>query len=218
MMTGARAEPTLSTLDAPTRELVRLAAVISAGDEGQIRDALTSAAAGVPRIWIEELILQTYLFSGFPRALNAMREWRRIAGAPTKAPNEPAIEADGEHRARGEATCEQVYGSMYERLRVNIRALHPTLDRWMIAEGYGKVLSRPGLDLPRRELCIIAACAASAQGRQLHSHLHGAVNVGVRPRVVSDAIDALEPVLAPQLVASTRLLWERVRGKQREAR
>jgi alkylhydroperoxidase/carboxymuconolactone decarboxylase family protein YurZ len=60
-----------------------------------------------------------------------------------------------------------VYGGMYERLRANVRELHPSLDAWMIVEGYGKVLSRPGLDLARRELCIVSACAAAEQDRDV---------------------------------------------------
>jgi 4-carboxymuconolactone decarboxylase len=102
---------------------------------------------------------------------------------------------------------------MYDRLRVNIRGLHPMLDDWMIVEGYGKVLSRPGLDLPRRELCIVAACAASRQDRQLHSHLHGARNAGAADDVVGEAIEALSVVLAAPALAATRRLWERVRGR-----
>jgi 4-carboxymuconolactone decarboxylase len=102
---------------------------------------------------------------------------------------------------------------MYDRLRVNIRALHPDLDEWMIVEGYGKVLSRPGLDLARRELCIVAACAASRQDRQLHSHLHGAINVGVAPSALSEAIDALEGVVADDSLSSARLLWRRVQSQ-----
>jgi 4-carboxymuconolactone decarboxylase len=102
---------------------------------------------------------------------------------------------------------------MYDRLRVNILALHPELDDWMIVEGYGKVLSRPALDLPRRELCIVAACAASRQDRQLHSHLHGAVNVGVAPEVVSEAIDALEGILPAPGLTSAKLLWRRVENQ-----
>ena len=80
-------------------------------------------------------------------------------------------------------------------------------------EGYGKVLSRPGLDLPRRELCIVAACAAAGQDRQLHSHLHGALNAGVAPEAVSDAIEALAGVIPDQRLETARLLWARVRGK-----
>jgi 4-carboxymuconolactone decarboxylase len=200
-------QQSLATLDDATRRLVRLAAIIAMADELTIRAELGDAVAAVPAVWIEELILQSYLFCGFPRALNAMREWRRLTTDPV------AIETDGgedEWRRRGEITCRAVYGAMYDRLRVNIRALHPELDDWMIVEGYGKVLSRPGLDLPRRELCIVAACAASEQDRQLHSHLHGALNVGVAPNVVLDAIDALEGVLSEESLTSTRLLWRRV--------
>jgi 4-carboxymuconolactone decarboxylase len=102
---------------------------------------------------------------------------------------------------------------MYDKLRRNIDTLHPALDSWMIVEGYGKVLSRPGLDLPRRELCIVAACVASGQDRQLHSHLHGALNVGVAPAVVRDSLDALQPVVAANRLAAARLLLERVIGK-----
>jgi 4-carboxymuconolactone decarboxylase len=102
---------------------------------------------------------------------------------------------------------------MYDKLRHNIDTLHPALDSWMIVEGYGKVLSRPGLDLPRRELCIVAACVASGQDRQLHSHLHGALNVGASPRAVRDALDALAPVVPRAHIDSARLLFARVAGK-----
>jgi 4-carboxymuconolactone decarboxylase len=201
---------TLAALDHPTRELVRLAATLAIADEPAVRAALANAADVVPVLWIEELILQCYLFCGFPRALNAMREWRRISPEPV-APEEDGNE--GEWRQRGEVTCRRVYGAMYDRLRVNIRALHAELDDWMIVEGYGKVLSRPGLDLPRRELCIVAACAASRQDRQLHSHLHGALNVGVAPNALLEAIDALEGILPESVVESARLLARRVVGR-----
>jgi 4-carboxymuconolactone decarboxylase len=210
MTNSARREATLATLDEPTRRLVRLAAIIAVADEQTIRAALADAAAGVTSAWIEELILQSYLFCGFPRTLNAMREWRRLTG--NEAPQVAHGGSLEEWRRRGEATCERVYGAMYDRLRVNIRALHPELDDWMIVEGYGKVLSRQGLDLPRRELCIVAACAASRQDRQLHSHLHGALNVGVAPAVIGQSLDSLEGVLSKADLASAKLLWRRVGG------
>jgi 4-carboxymuconolactone decarboxylase len=210
MTTSARPAITLATLDEPTKRLVRLAATIAAGDELAIRAALADASGNVSTSWIEELILQSYLFCGFPRSLNAMREWRRLTGnEPLGLAEEASVD---EWRRRGEATCRRVYGAMYDRLRVNIRALHPELDEWMVVEGYGKVLSRSGLDLPRRELCIVAACAASRQDRQLHSHLHGAINVGVAPVVVTDALDALDGVISYDGLASARLLWRRMEG------
>lgn len=204
------ATATLIALDEPTRHLVRIAAVVAAGSESDVRNAL-AGAEGVPVIWIEELLLQTYLFAGFPRALNAFREWRRRVPAP---PDADVAEMDvAQWEARGRETCKAVYGRMYDKLRHNIDGLHPALDSWMIVEGYGKVLSRPGLDLPRRELCIVAACVASGQERQLHSHLHGALNVGVPVPVVRESLDALQGVVAEDRLNAARLLFERVIGK-----
>lgn len=204
----------LAELDAPTIALVRLAAAIAGGDEAAVRNAFVAAADRVPPAWTEELVLQSYLFSGFPRALNAAREWRRTTPATAPSADDAGdYDQAGEWRLRGEATCAAVYGEMYEKLRLNVRDLHPALDAWMVVEGYGKVLGRPGLDLARRELCIVAACAASMQDRQLHSHLHGALNVGVSPKVLRGAIDALAPELGPDRTRTVRLLLARVVGK-----
>jgi 4-carboxymuconolactone decarboxylase len=106
-----------------------------------------------------------------------------------------------------------VYGRFYEKLRRNIVALHPELDSWMIVEGYGKVLSRTALDLGRRELCIVAACVASGQDRQLHSHLHGSRNVGVGDDVIGAALDGLDGTVNPADLARAVALWAKVKGQ-----
>lgn len=201
------------TLDESTATLVQLAAVIAAGDDAAVRMALSSAVT-LPHPWVDELVLQTQLFSGFPRALNAAREWRRVAPLPAPETDE-ADEQDtlAFWQARGEATCAAVYGPMYERLRANVRQLHPALDAAMLVEGYGRILGRHGLDLPRRELCIVAACAVTGQDRQLHSHLHGALNVGVTPAVLTAMAGVLAPLLGADRTKSLELLLARVVGK-----
>jgi 4-carboxymuconolactone decarboxylase len=222
------------SLDGPTAALVRQSARITAGSEAEIRTGFAEcAAAKVSQRWQEELVLQSYLFAGFPRALNAAREWRRsqVLEGPLGQTGQTGQAAERrssqsfvqwphegyadvfDWRERGEETCETVYGAFYEKLRGNIRALSPALDEWMIVEGYGKVLSRPGLDLGRRELCIIAACAAGGQDRQLHSHLHGALNAGVSPEVVRATIGALDGVVSRETLSRALLLLARVVGK-----
>ena len=220
---------TLTTLDRATAALVRLSARITAGSEQEVREGFAEcAAAAVDPVWIEELVLQSYLFAGFPRALNAAREWGRgetVRGEGRGSGVKGRSEGEGrgeressyaevdEWRRRGEETCAIVYGEMYEKLRGNIRALHPELDEWMIVEGYGKVLSREGLDLARRELCIVAACVAARQDRQLHSHLHGARNTGVAASVVDATLVAIGDVVPEGALVTATLLWNRVRGK-----
>ena len=194
--------------------LVRTAALLAVGDDAAVRAALVAAAtARLDPVWVEEMILQSYLFAGFPRALNAMREWRRASGRPAPAHDVDATlaAADG-WTARGETTCATVYGPFYAKLRPNIAALHPALDAWMIVEGYGKVLARPALPLAVRELCVVAVCAASRQERQLHSHLHGALNAGASAAQVTAALDAVTDLVPPADRAHSARLWAHVQA------
>ncbi len=193
--------------------LVRLAAVLAGGSEGDVRLELHAVLDQVDPIWIEEVILQTYLFAGFPRALNAAREWRRISGRAAPTMDDEALHDPAALAQRGEETCAIVYGEFYDRLRVNIRGLHPALDQWMIVEGYGKVLGRPQLDLARRELCVVAACAVARQDRQLHSHLHGALNAGAHAAVVTAALELVAPMISDDDRRRYQGLWARVQGK-----
>ena len=203
--------PSSSALDAETVSLVRLSGLIAVGTEPQLRDARARAAAECRPEWVEEVVLQSYLFAGFPRALNAAREWRRISGRRAPATDEgEEFDKTPRWRIDGEKTCATVYGPFYERLRHNIRELHPALDAWMIVEGYGKVLSRPALDLKRRELCIVSACATARQDRQLHSHLYGAIHAGASPAEVAAALDAVADLLGADVSRQYRQLLARV--------
>ena len=205
---------TLRGIDESTRSLVQIAAAIAGADESTTRQVMERAVSIADNSKVEEVILQSYLFAGFPRTLNAARIWRTASG--TSAPPDDAearLSNASAWEERGQDTCRTVYGESYEMLRQNIRALHPALDTWMIADGYGKVLSRPGLDLKTRELCIVAACAASAQQRQLHSHLHGALNAGATPAEVRGALAAVDDLAGPDDAQRYRQLLVRVLGK-----
>jgi len=201
----------LSVLDHDTRSLVRLAAAIAGADESTTREVIEEAAGSVRPGLVDEVILQSYLFAGFPRTLNAARMWRTASGARAPLTDESASARHVEEWERnGEEMCAIVYGRSYEMLRRNVRELHPALDAWMITDGYGKVLSRPGLDLKRRELCIVAACAAAGQQRQLHSHLHGALNSGATPEEVSATIGAIADLVNTADIKQYQTLLARV--------
>jgi 4-carboxymuconolactone decarboxylase len=190
---------------------VRLAGAIAGSAGTALRRAIEDAVASVRPVWVEEVILQSYLFAGFPRTLNAMRDWRRLSGraAPADASVESWAEAS-EWTRRGEETCRAVYGSHYDKLRQNIQGLHPALDAWMITEGYGKVLSRGALDLLLRELCIVAACAVSGQERQLRSHLLGARNVGASAAQIDGTLDAVADLMTELDLLAAKNLWLRL--------
>jgi 4-carboxymuconolactone decarboxylase len=174
---------------------------------------MSEAIDEVDPVAVEEIILQSYLFAGFPRALNAARAWRAASGRPAPAEDVEVADLDL-WRARGEETCAVVYGDSYEKLRQNIRGLHPALDEWMIVDGYGKVLSRPGVDLRTRELCVVAACAVSGQQRQLHSHLRGALNAGASGGELSAVLDALTDLISRDDLVRYRQLLLKIAVKE----
>ncbi|HEY0970522.1 MAG TPA: carboxymuconolactone decarboxylase family protein [Gemmatimonadales bacterium] len=212
-MRDGRVAQGMIALDDATASLVAATSAIAACDEETMRKTLRAALDAAPAEWVEEVILQSYLFAGLPRALNAMRLWRAVSGRPAPESDVEAGSGPGEWTARGEETCARVYGPFYDRLRVNIAALHPAFDDWMIVEGYGKVLGRPALDLRRRELCVLAACAAAQQDRQLHSHLHGALHVGATPGEVEHALELALETAGPVLAADAPRRYRQLLGK-----
>jgi 4-carboxymuconolactone decarboxylase len=185
------------TLDAVTAAVIGFASATALGDERRLaarsRHALVVA---VPPVWMDELLLQSVLMVGYPRALVAAAVWRQVSGIRAPATDQSFAESGELWRQRGEETCGVVYGANYQRLRENVRALHPALDAWMITEGYGRVLSRPGLDLMRRELCTIAQIAVLGSPHQLHSHMRGALHAGATPGMVAAVLAIADPDLA----------------------
>lgn len=199
---------TLQTLDDATRALVALAAAIALGDEAAVEQhGRTCLALGAPETWLGELLLQSTLMVGWPRTLIAAAILRRIAGPLRSLEDGGNYEGAGEWQRRGETVCRTIYGAHYERLRANIRDLHPDLEVWMVTEGYGRTIGRPGLDLARRELAISAQVAVQGAARQLHSHLQGALHAGVAPAVLDEMLAEVRPMLGPHeqdVLATTR--------------
>lgn len=172
----------------------------------------SSGAVALSREAVREAILQTYLFDGYPTALEGMALLAALwPGAP--APVERGESSDGPRwRTRGEDLYERIYGSVGPRLQERARELSPELAEWMVVEGYGKVLSRPGLDLDVRELAIIAVLTAKRRPRQLHSHLRGALRIGVPRARLERLLDALACELGAPGVEEARALLARLAG------
>ncbi|MHB1330102.1 MAG: carboxymuconolactone decarboxylase family protein [Gemmatimonadales bacterium] len=204
----------MSALDQRTRAFVSLAAAVAVGNEAALRVRAEEAlAAGVPVVWGDELVLQSVLMVGYPRALVAAAVWRAVTGQP------PASEEAGEDFSqvaawakRGEQTCRTIYGANYDKLRLNVRALHPALDAWMVMEGYGRTLSRPGLDLAERELGVVAQVLVLGAERQLHSHLRGARHAGATDAMLDEVIELAGAQAPPEAYQKGQALWQRIRG------
>ncbi|HEU0299216.1 MAG TPA: carboxymuconolactone decarboxylase family protein [Longimicrobium sp.] len=190
--------------------LLRVAAALGTRHAAAIRAELEVAAHEADPRAVEEVLLQSHLFVGFPDALNALAVWRQVSGRPASP---PLAEDAAEWDARGERVCAAVYGANYDKLRENVRALHPDFEGWMLAGGYGRVIGRPGLELKTRELCIAALLAVWDVPRQLHSHLRGSLNSGATVEEVDAAVEIACGFLDGEEASAVRALWGEIRGK-----
>jgi alkylhydroperoxidase/carboxymuconolactone decarboxylase family protein YurZ len=217
-MTDRRAAPaTMSPrLDQPTLALVRVAMAVARGSEAAIRDRMRAArGAGVPALWMEELLLQSLLNVGYPLALAAFGIWRELAGAAPAEGGESLLHSEhGRWAKRGEERCAEVYGRTYHKLLLNLRALHPALESLVVVDAYGKILGRPGLDAARRELTTLAAITMLEAPRQLHAHLRGALNLGWAREDVDAVLALAEADLSPEQALKVWELWADVRGRK----
>ena len=193
--------------------LVDVSAAIAARDEEQLRRALTLARRFADAASVDEVLLQAHLFVGFPIVVEAFVRWRGIAPLATIADEDAGVQESW--ASRGTAVCRAVYGARYEQLRVNVNALHPSLERWMVEHGYGRVIGRSALDLATRELCIVALLAVWDAPRQLRSHLHGALNAGATRLEVEAALDVAWRYMRPGSFDRARAVWETMNGPDR---
>lgn len=202
--------PETGGLDGAREALVAFSAALATRDPGAVRAAAERAAGEADPAAVEEMLLQSHLFVGFPDALTALAVWREVSGTPA-----PAALGEGcaAWEERGERVCATVYGANYPKLRANVVAVHPEMDRWMVEGGYGRVLGRPGLDLATRELCIAALLAVWNTPRQLHSHLRGALNAGAGAAEVDRAVEIACGYVDGAAAERVRALWGGVRAR-----
>ena len=165
-----------------SRCLACYSAAVAIADEELMTLAISRGRQfGVTRDQFYEVILQSYLFLGFPRMLLAAENLNLIMPNQTeRTETAPSVERDYHTWYEdGERLCQRIYGDAFESLKTKVQPMAPEVFDWMILEGYGKVLSRPGLDIDIRELSIVAFLIAENRPKQLWSHMKGAINVGV---------------------------------------
>jgi 4-carboxymuconolactone decarboxylase len=203
-------------LDVRTRLLAMTGAATARGGERALRRFFASALAlGTTAPELGEIALQTYLFAGYPRAINALFALRAVTRG--YEPLRDAAPAGGNpsrrnHERRGVTLCRRIYRSDYSALRRNIAALNPDLDRWMVVEGYGRVLGRPGLDPLSREFAALSALVVLDVPRQIRSHLRGALNLAATVEAVGEVLLGTKPFAEPEAYRRARTLWEAASG------
>ncbi|MFM8569302.1 MAG: RdgB/HAM1 family non-canonical purine NTP pyrophosphatase [Candidatus Kapaibacterium sp.] len=197
------------------RLLCRIAAAATAAHETELRRCLRHAQDHrLPMGAVYETLLQTYLFAGFPAALESLNVLHETeAGRDRSYAAVHDYDAD-DFRRRGTDTCKTIYTEVFEKMMARLSESSPDLASWMIVEGYGKVLSRAEMDVCTRELVNVAVLSVTGYERQLYSHLRGAMNMGAEVHEIDDAVEAAMG-LAPAHVHRRSLdVWDAFRQRR----
>lgn len=197
-MLDATLDDCLARPDLPARD--RLLALAMAGlcrkDAALLRAVGPRAiAAGVAGNELRELCLQGLLFAGFPRALSAYEELLPWLGqghgrhVDTETPFEVG-------RERGEELFARIYGHVAERVHAKLESLDPAALEFVLGFAYGRVLTRPDLDLRTRELLAVAALSVLDQQPQMLAHGRGAQHAGATKREVLEVVESVGALFA----------------------
>jgi len=139
---------------------------------------------------IYEALLQNYLFAGYPSALISLRIFKEYF---VRYDNLPTEDFNLYHYQKlGEQNCRKIYGDKFEKLISNVSSFSPEMSKWLVLEGYGKVLGRKNLSLIEREYCIISVLAALKFEDQLYSHINGAIRLGAPEKFIKEIISNLK--------------------------
>jgi 4-carboxymuconolactone decarboxylase len=205
-MLSHASSPTSGDLNSRRKYAVLISASLVAYQENRLRqDFLNALHDAFTYSELIEIILQSLLFDGYPCALEGLILLKSMESGKLPADEKTELytyESVTTWRQRGEELCHRIYGSNYEKLLQNVAALSPTLKEWMLYEGYGRVLARPALSIDLRELGIIAILSVKGLPRQLHSHLRGALRVGVSREELEIAIHHCAEYTTPENIES----------------
>lgn len=138
---------------------------------------------------IYEALLQTYLFAGFPSALISLKISSEVFPL-----TEFRIKPEVISEKVGDANCKRIYGNKFKKLISNVKEFSPELSKWLITEGYGKIMGRKGLSLKEREMCNVAVLCSLKYDSQLYSHINGAIRLKNSRENIRALITNLEQV------------------------
>ncbi|MEN8148772.1 MAG: carboxymuconolactone decarboxylase family protein [Planctomycetota bacterium] len=198
------------------RLLVWIAVLTLLGRSSALREAFHWALQRrVTADEIREAILQTFLFAGYPRAIHAFEvldevlDERGVTDVPQTDRTPPRAGLRAFFRRRGRELFQEIYRHDTELVVNRIGRFQPEFMDWIIEDAYGKVLSRPYLDLKTREILSVALLTALKLPRQLTPHMRGALRAGAKPRELRCAILQLDFLLAKDSIEKALVRLER---------
>lgn len=90
---------------------------------------------------------------------------------------------------KGKEMIDIIHPDASKTLIESLKDIAPDLGRFVVEFAYGKIYTRPSLDLKSREIATVAALTAMGNASpQLRDHIEGALNVGCTREEIVEVI------------------------------
>lgn len=156
---------------------------------------------------IYETILQSYLFCGFPAAIESMKTFKYIY------PDFKSVKSYYNiinFKKSGLKNCKLIYKKNFKKLIANMNSHSPELKEWMIIEGYGKVIGRTILSIAEREFINFAILSTRIYPNQLYSHIKGCINTGASKDDLTKILLFNTSIIPPENLSKVFMLLNKV--------
>lgn len=196
--TGAQAAE-LKALNTQQANIVTVAAFMAKGDLPNLKKSLATALDnGMTVNQAKEVLVHLYAYTGFPRSLNALStlnnlvQERKAAGindemGPDATPLDPSVD----RLAKDTEIQTEISG------RVVTNEFAPIINTFLREHLFYDIFARDVLTWQQRELATVGALAGIGNVTpQLTSHFRAAMNTGLTPEQLQEAVDVLNETVS----------------------
>lgn len=174
-----------SNLTVKEKSIVEISAYASAGDLENLSDVLNKALDNKMTInEINEILIQSYAYCGFPRSLNAISTFinvvndRKAKGIKDIQGENPKVLPANSNKAQiGETTREQLAGG---KTKAAWQTFAPGIEQYLLEHLFADIFARGVLTHQERELATVSFLSVIKGAEpQLNAHINMAKNTGL---------------------------------------
>ena len=215
MTTEVRAQEN-QQLSERQRAIIPIAAFTGSGNMPKLETALSEGLdAGLTVNEIKEILVHSYAYAGFPRALNgintfmAVLKQRKDQGITDPIGKEATpMPADFDKNAYGHRIRNLLVGSDMSKRTSGYSVFAPVIDQFLVEHLFADIFYRDVLSHQDRELVTVSILAAmTGTESQLKTHLRICMNVGLSKAALEEFVEVLrQKVDAPSADRATATL------------
>lgn len=189
------------TLSDRQKKIIPISAFTASGNLQKLGTALSKGLdSGLTVNEIKEILVHTYAYAGFPRALNgitiymAVLDKRKEQGINDKTGKEATpLPSDFDRSAYGHQVRNALVGRDISKRTSGYPVFTPIIDQFLVEHLFADIFSRDVLSHQERELVTISILAAmTGTEPQLKTHLRISMNMGLSKAQLEDFVAVLK--------------------------